>query len=464
MKTYTTKKKNKSYIFGLFWVVLWQIGAMALDKEILFPGPWATVKALWLLLQQDTFYLDCLSTIARCLVAMALSFVLGTLCAFLSYKLPVVRGLLKHPVSFFKAVPVMAIIIYMIILVASDYVSIIVCLLMCFPVVYTNLLSGLDSMDEQLLELGWIYGLSHRQVAKYILFPGILPEVKSAISLIAGLSWKAVVAAEVLSIPAHSLGYEMMNAKYYLDTPALFAYILVIILLSLGFEKMIKLTLAKVGQMEYEGSKLSFPGKQKKEAGKGPAIDIGHVAKTFDHKEALDDFSLVMEPGSVTALMGPSGIGKTTVARILAGLEKMDEGEISIQGDKSISYLFQEDRLIPWLNIYDNMAFSFLGTGVDEKTPSIIMKMAKDLEIDDVLWKLPSQLSGGMSHRVALGRTLLADANTVILDEPFRGLDADLKERIIARIWKPSLEEKTVFLISHNEEDSSKLAGKVIYM
>ena len=88
--------------------------------------------------------------------------------------------------------------------------------------------------------------------------------------------------------------------------------------------------------------------------------------------------------------------------------------------------------------------------------------MADDLEISDALWKLPEELSGGMRHRAALGRTFLADAGLVLLDEPFRGLDIELKNRIIDRIWKEATNHKTVIMVTHSQEDAKELGDRVI--
>ena len=171
-----------------------------------------------------------------------------------------------------------------------------------------------------------------------------------------------------------------------------------------------------------------------------------------------------MEAGCVTVVMGPSGEGKTTLARITAGLEKADIGKVTADCPVRIAMLFQEDRLIPWLNVYDNMALSLLRNGIphkSDKKEDMVVKMAQELEISDALWKLPDQLSGGMKHRVAMGRTFLADANLMILDEPMRGLDIQLKKRIMDRLWKKSISGKTVLVITHSREDALLMSHDV---
>lgn len=466
-------KVNSKIITCLFWLAIWQAAAWLTASKLLLPGPVDALLALGGLAQTGKFYMDIGWTAARCIMAMALSFAAGIPAAALSYKSDTARSILSLPVGFFKAVPVMAIIIYVILLAQSDWVAVIVCFFMCFPIVYTNILEGLDAMPSEYLEVGKIYGLSGAEIVRYIYAPGLLPQMKAAISLTAGLSWKAVVAAEVLSIPKYSLGYEMINAKYYLETANLFAYIFVIVVMSMAFEKVINLGLRHIEWKGYEGSKIkrrsSSDRTAKTEETEAPCpavvntVTAEHLAKTFETKLVLDDTNLIFEAGKVTAIMGPSGQGKTTLARIIAGLENADSGKILIGGLEAgggsrasrTAFLFQEDRLLPWLNIYDNIA---IGGGDSEG----IKELGDQLEIGTELWKLPAELSGGQRHRAALARTFAADAPLMILDEPFRGLDDALKDRIIERLWQSETTGKTVILITHSAEDAERLADKIL--
>ena len=466
-------KVNSKIVTCLFWLAIWQAAAWLTASKLLLPGPADALLALGGLIRTKKFYMDIGWTAARCIIAMALSFAAGIPAAALSYKSDTARSILSLPVGFFKAVPVMAIIIYVILLAQSDWVAVIVCFFMCFPIVYTNILEGLDAMPSEYLEVGNVYGLSRLERAKYIYAPGLLPQMKAAIGLTAGLSWKAVVAAEVLSIPKYSLGYEMINAKYYLETANLFAYIFVIVVMSMAFEKVINSGLRHIEWKGYEGSKLKRrsrsdrTAKTKKAEAPCPAVvntlTAENIVKTFETKSVLDDVNLIFEAGKVTAIMGPSGQGKTTLARIISGLEKADSGKILIGGLEAgeesrvsrTAFLFQEDRLLPWLNIYDNIA---IGGGDSEG----IKELADQLEIGTELWKLPAELSGGQRHRAALARTFAADAPLMILDEPFRGLDDALKDRIIDRLWERVTTGKTVILITHSAEDAGTLADKIL--
>ncbi len=450
----------------LFWLAVWQAAAQLVSSELLLPGPADALLALGGLAQTGKFYMDIGWTAARCIMAMALSFAAGIPAAAVSYSSRAARSLLTLPVGFFKAVPVMAIIIYVILLAQSEWVAVIVCFFMCFPIVYTNILEGLDAMPSEYLEVGKIFGLSGSEILRYIYVPGLLPHIKAAISLTAGLSWKAVVASEVLSIPKYSLGYEMINAKYYLETADLFAYIFVIVVLSMAFEKLINMGLRRIEWKGYEGSRLHMHESRFSDCpSAAPRIEVCGLTKTFEDKYVLDNVNMVLEAGKVTSLMGPSGQGKTTLARIIAGLETADSGDILMGGRESFddsyacrtAFLFQEDRLLPWLNIYDNITLA--SGGADSE---IIKNLARQLEIETELWKLPDELSGGQRHRAALARTFAADASLIILDEPFRGLDGALKDRLIDRLWQSETACRTVLLITHIEEDAESLSDKIL--
>ena len=247
---YTTKSKKlnsrkhkiaKSVTVFAFWIAIWQLLAIVVGNSLLLPTLPETVIALGQLTGETTFYMDVCWTLFRCILSIVLSFGFGICLAWVAYKKEIIKELLTLPVSFFKAVPVMAIVIYVILLVESDWVAVVACFLMCFPIAYTNILSGLVETSKELLEVASVYKFNKADVVKLIYIPSVMPHFNVAMRIVAGLSWKAVVAAEVLSVPEFSLGQGMISAKYYLETPTLFAYIIVIVALSLAMEKVIVL-------------------------------------------------------------------------------------------------------------------------------------------------------------------------------------------------------------------------------
>ena len=453
------------------WLVIWALIALMVGNDVILPSPVSTVKALIALIGTGSFYLNVLWTIIRTVLGIVLSFVIGVFFAVLASKNMPLKEFLRLPVSFFKSIPVMAIIIYVILVVKSDWVAVVVCFFMCFPIAYTNILNGLQALDVSRLELGKTLGLSKAQTVRYIIRPSLNTEIKTALNLITAMSWKVVVASEVLAIPKFSIGYQMLNSKYYLETPDLFAYMIVLIILSLLMEVL-------VGRMaELKPDALGHTLVREMETApeifcaKNPIhISFTDVTKTFvseDGKESrvLDVFNCEFGPG-VTAILAPSGAGKTTMARLITGLEAPEEGGVEVPEDARVAYLFQEDRLLPWLSVKDNMMLALAaGNGTELDAEKAVSSMAEKLEISDALGMMPDELSGGMAHRAALGRTLLFGGNVLILDEPFRGLDEDLKGRIIDDIsdcLRPIDQPKTVLLITHDEDLAGKLADRVV--
>lgn len=473
-------KKLESWIMAVIWIVIWMLASYFLGSEFIMPSPAATVKALMSLLVTADFWMDVLWTGLRVILTIVFSFALGVIAASLSSRNDIIRDFLRIPVNFFKSIPVMAIIIYVILVVKSDWVAVVVGFLMCFPIVYTNMYNGLKGLDPKQLELGWSLGLPRPKMLRFIIIPALNPQIKTSMSLIAAMSWKVVVASEVLAIPNHSIGYEMLNSKYYLNTADLFAYIIVLIVLSLVLEYGVdRLTDLHAGRLSnaLERAVETSP----KESGMDYGvclIELKDVDKTYvnadgECTQVFKGFNASFGPG-VTAVLAPSGRGKTTLADMIEGLEQPDSGEITYGTDKvRAAYLFQEDRLLPWFNVRDNMLLASVGSNLHENPMEDLLEMAEKLEIRDALSLMPDELSGGMAHRVALGRTLLYGGNVLILDEPFRGLDQDTRDRLMERLYgelkrDPSGDEegsflfRTVILITHDEDLAERLFDREI--
>ncbi len=246
----TIRKANrtKSLLIILFWIAVWQAVYLAVGKVIIVPSPLNTLTALINMAVTAEFYYNVAATMERVIAGILISFAAGMATAIMSYLLPIVRDMLKFVVDILKATPVMAVIIFALLWLTSGNVPIFVCFLMCYPVVYTNVLSGLDSMDRKYIEMSHIYQVRTTDVIRSIYIPFVTPHIKSALSLTTGLSWKTVVAAEVLSSPKFSMGYNLLNAKVYLDTESLFAWIIAIVGLSIIFEKVVNLIIGIKGK------------------------------------------------------------------------------------------------------------------------------------------------------------------------------------------------------------------------
>ena len=188
------------------------------------------------------------------------------------------------------------------------------------------------------------------------------------------------------------------------------------------------------------------------------AIVINDLTKSYGNKLALPPFSCTLEEGEIVCLLGQSGCGKTTLLRLLLGLETPTGGTVTGLPDR-ISAVFQEDRLCPAFSAVTNVALA-LG---DQASRSEIMGLLRSLGLGDALTKPVSELSGGMQRRVAIARCLLMNADLDLMDEPFKGLDEDTRRTVMDTVLART-RGKTLLVVTHDPEEAAYLAGRVVRM
>lgn len=209
------------------------------------------------------------------------------------------------------------------------------------------------------------------------------------------------------------------------------------------------------------------------------SIKLVDVTFRYPHAtcDQLSDFNLDVGPGSCTALLGPSGCAKTTVLRLIAGLERPAAGEIyvgdvcvasskSFQAPESrgIGLVFQDYALFPHMTVQRNVEYGLRGMGRGERK----QRVAETLEMvgmSELAGRYPHQLSGGQQQRVALARALAPRPKVLLLDEPFSNLDADLRQQVREEV-RELLERAgvTSVLVTHDAADAQALATNVVHM
>ncbi|MFL0196552.1 ATP-binding cassette domain-containing protein [Clostridium sp. WILCCON 0269] len=191
-------------------------------------------------------------------------------------------------------------------------------------------------------------------------------------------------------------------------------------------------------------------------------VIIKNLNKSYEGTPIFSDLSMNFIMGKITAVLGPSGCGKTTLLNIISGIETNYSGEVILKS-KNISYVFQEDRLIPHLTVYENVAFVLKSTMSKinmDITANGFLDMVELLEYKD---KLPDKLSGGMKRRVAFARAAAYKSNLILMDEPFKGLDERLKKSIIKKFLVHQRETgRTVILVTHDKIEA-EIMGDIIY-
>ena len=187
-------------------------------------------------------------------------------------------------------------------------------------------------------------------------------------------------------------------------------------------------------------------------------LSIINLSKKFDKKSIFENFSCSFDDKGIYALLGESGIGKTTLLRIIAGLDKDYRGKVEGGGIGKVSYAFQEYRLFPELNALENVFFA----NSDKKTEAEAKKMLTRLGFNETdLLLIPNELSGGMKQRVSLARAFLKDSPILLLDEPTKELDPVNIDAVLELI-KENAAQRLVIIVSHNEDDLIELNAQII--
>jgi ABC-type nitrate/sulfonate/bicarbonate transport system ATPase subunit len=194
-------------------------------------------------------------------------------------------------------------------------------------------------------------------------------------------------------------------------------------------------------------------------------LEIKITRKAFrtasgDVREVLRDFALSLAAGKIHALVGPSGYGKTTLLRIIIGLDRDFEGTVSLPPHTCIGVVFQEPRLLPWRSVLDNLRLAAPLASKED-----LLKIAADLGIAEHLRDFPGELSLGLARRVALARAFAIKPNLLVLDEPFVSLDTALAMRLGDELAELVEQTKvTTLMVTHDVDEAIRLADHIMLL
>lgn len=185
-------------------------------------------------------------------------------------------------------------------------------------------------------------------------------------------------------------------------------------------------------------------------------LTLDRVYYSYRQEKLLENLSLTARAGRATAIMGPSGRGKTTLLHLMAGLLTPDSGDITGIPDCGVSVVFQEDRLLPWLTTLANLQVAAPEAPTDD-----LIRLLWDLGLCGWEHTLPTALSGGMARRVAIARALAFGSPLLLLDEPFSGLDSDTKRRT-AEVIRRYSQGTTIVAVVHDDADAGLLGAEIL--
>ena len=233
--------KNKAFrraVSVIIALTVWQIAAMIADTEFLFPTPIAVICRLFTLWSEDGFFLAVSNSFLKIVSGFLLGLILGTALALTAARFSIIEDLLWPFMITIKSVPVASFIVLALMWLTSRELSTFISFLMVLPIIYTNILSGIKNSSREMDRMANVFRMPIGRRILYIWIPRIKPFMLSACSIALGLSWKSGVAAELIGIPSNSLGEMLYYSKIYFNTLDLFAWTVIIVLLSIGFEKL----------------------------------------------------------------------------------------------------------------------------------------------------------------------------------------------------------------------------------
>ncbi|MGC9071288.1 MAG: ABC transporter ATP-binding protein [Acidilobus sp.] len=190
----------------------------------------------------------------------------------------------------------------------------------------------------------------------------------------------------------------------------------------------------------------------------GVMVSVSNVSKSFNGTKVLEGVSLEVREGEVHSVLGPNGVGKTTLLKIIAGILRPDSGHVSVKG--KVSYVPQGDSLLPWRTVVRNVTLplELAGVGTEEAIKAA-SKVAEELKIERYLYMYPREVSGGTRRKAAIARALVSDPDVLLLDEPYAGLDIYSVRSTNEALLGLADRGKAIIVVSHQIDEAAEVSS-----
>jgi ABC-type nitrate/sulfonate/bicarbonate transport system permease component/ABC-type nitrate/sulfonate/bicarbonate transport system ATPase subunit len=442
-------------------LILWQISAQFVNSHALFPSVTDVILTLTGMMKQCSFYQDIASTLLRGMLGFIIAFLLAFILASVSIHRSFWKSFIQPVIITIRSVPVISIVLIALLWFSPPSLPVFIALLTMFPILYQNILSGLEQTDIKLIEMAKVFHKNTWQRFFLIYLPGARKLILDGMATALGFGWRAIIIGEALANPVHAIGTGMKKAQAYIQMDELIAWTVIAVLISFAFDYLLR----KLNKFNIK-SGLTIQEKIKIKSVKNTdylQIGISGLNKKFNNISLIENLNIQLEQAGIYWLNSASGTGKTTLMKIIAGLTKKDQGEITMQSNLKIAFVFQENRLIPWLTVRRNIAFSLQSypfiSKEDERELERLMQMAG---ISAVAEQYPPNLSGGEARRVELLRALISKADVLLLDEPTTGLDIESKTMVIQLIEEYIIQNQPITIWASHEKTDISIPGNSI--
>lgn len=434
--------------------VAWQLLSWQMAQPQLIPSFPDLIRALLRLVYSSGFLVSIGTTCLRACVGLLLSLAAASITAFLLNRSEAIRFLFMPWLSLLRSVPVISFILLALIFLNPEMIPLLIAFLTMYPLLTENLLKGLMNRRDSWKILTRQFHLNAWNRLFQINYPQLKPYLFSGLASAVGFGWRAIIMGEVLSQCVDGIGKRMKEAQVFIDVPELIAWTLVAIVLSWLTDKLISRLSDWQPSVRYRHSAVEL---------QTVSLQPNDICLTdVSYSYGVHHMNIILKAGKIYVLSAPSGQGKTTLLQLLNGTLRPTGGEISCLPGQTAN-LFQEPTLLPQLTAKENIMLG--GTAYYDRAileqQSLRLLAAFQLEKQAEMY--PAALSYGQQQRVALARALMFPTGLLLLDEPFNGLDVELRQ-LVARFLVEWQQEKqaTVVFSSHHADEIKAMNAEVI--
>lgn len=434
--------------------VAWQLLSWQMAQPQLIPSFPDLIRALLRLVYSPGFLVSIGTTCLRACVGLLLSLVAASITAFLLNRSEGIRLLFMPWLSLLRSVPVISFILLALIFLNPEMIPLLIAFLTMYPLLTENLLKGLMNRRDSWKILARQFHLNAWNRLFQINYPQLRPYLFSGLASAVGFGWRAIIMGEVLSQCVDGIGKRMKEAQVFIDVPELIAWTLVAIVLSWLTDKLISRLSDWQPSVRYRHSAVEL---------QAVSLQPNDICLTdVSYSYGVHHMNIILKAGKIYVLSAPSGQGKTTLLQLLNGTLRPTGGEITYLPGQTAN-LSQEPTLLPQLTAKENIMLggaAYYDRAILEQQ-SLRLLTAFQLEKQAEMY--PAALSYGQQQRVALARALMFPAGLLLLDEPFNGLDVELRQ-LVARFLVEWQQEKqaTVVFSSHHADEIKAMNAEVI--
>lgn len=461
-------------LFSLLSLLLllagWQVVAMLVHQPELLPTLPRLLESFLHLWSKPSFYQALGATVGRAIAGLLLSLGLAVVIAPFAARKPLISAFLRPLLTLMRSIPVISFILLALILLTPESMPLLIAFLTMFPLLTENLIQGWNHLQPDYDRLAQLFQFPRRDRLMQVIYPQLAPYLFSGLASASGFGWRAIIMGEALGQCSWGIGSQMKQAQLFIEVPELLSWTVVAMLLSflsdrgIGWLSHQRFPLRYNAYAKHPLPSCSLTAVSDKTSRMPTDSCPGIEAEDLNYAYAIHHFSKRFEPGRCYAISAPSGSGKTTLLALLDGTLTPTSGHLHLDRSQGFASVLQEPTLLPHLSVGENVLLPLSHLYDLQTALPAVEDVLNRLEIGTLSDRQPATLSYGQQQRVALARALLFPSPYLLLDEPFKGLDRELIQRLIPLIRQQLQVRSLLIFTSHSPEELTQLADEVVWL